>query len=264
MNTKATSKPAKTTTKHPYEATEHRVIDSPAYADLSYSARAVLTLLTRQITVSVIWTTGNNGHLQATASFMQKYGISENTLGRALKELISHGFIARTCADRINPGGNDFKRIAAKFAVTWLPIKNRTGLFLDSFKACAWRDWTPETKKIPPPKLAASYPQNGDQPTPSTPKLAARPTPKIKDNELVPITGSLSPCSAVGIPEPAPAQPDDQPDGYQRIHDGDLTAGYWDAERGEMIPTPSPRPRMAGAAIDLTRSQLAGLQRRSA
>lgn len=188
-------KPAKTSTKHQYAAIEHRVLDSEAYADLSYSARSVLTLIARQLTVSVIWPASNNGHLQATASFMQKYGISENTLGRALKELISHGFIARTCADRIKPGGNDYKRIAAKFAVTWLPIKIRTGLFLDSFKACAWRDWTPG-KKIPPPKLAATYPQNGDQPPPSTPKLAVKPTPKTKDNESVPIIGSLSTHSA--------------------------------------------------------------------
>lgn len=141
----------KTTTKHQFAAIEHRVLDSEAYADLSYSARSVLTLIVRQLTVNVVWPAGNNGHLQATASFMQKYGISENTLGRALKELISHGFIARTCADRIKPGGNDYKRIAANFAVTWLPVKNRTGLFLDSFKACAWRDWTPETKKSRPP-----------------------------------------------------------------------------------------------------------------
>ena len=189
-------KAAKTSTKHQYAAIEHRVLDAEAYADLTFSARSVLMLIARQLTVSVIWPAGNNGHLQATASFMQRYGISENTLCRALKELISHGFIARTCADRIKPGGTDFKRIAAKYAVTWMPIKNRTGLFLDGFQSCAWRDWTRETKKIPPPKLAAAYPQNSDQPPPSTPKLAVKPTPKMNANEHVPIIGSLSTHSA--------------------------------------------------------------------
>ena len=102
-------------TKHPYAAIEHRVIDSAAYADLNHSARSVLTLVTRQLTKD------NNGHLQATAAYMQRFGIAENTLGRALKELIGHGMIYRTCGNKRNPSSNDWKRIPAKYAVTWLP-----------------------------------------------------------------------------------------------------------------------------------------------
>ena len=81
---------AKLSTKHPYAAIEHRVIDSDAYADLTFSARSLLVLITRQLSKD------NNGRLQATYSYMRKYGFSENTLGRAIKELISHGMIYRT------------------------------------------------------------------------------------------------------------------------------------------------------------------------
>ena len=71
--------PAKTTTKHPYAAIEHRVIDSEAYADLSFSARSLLIQLTRQLTKP-----NNNGRLQAAHSYLTRYGFSDNTeIGRA-------------------------------------------------------------------------------------------------------------------------------------------------------------------------------------
>lgn len=37
-------------TLHPYAAVEHRVLDSLAYADLSFSAQALLLLFARQLT----------------------------------------------------------------------------------------------------------------------------------------------------------------------------------------------------------------------
>ena len=133
----------KTTTKHPYAAIEHRVIDSPAYADLTFSARSQMTLLTRQLSRD------NNGHLQATFSYMKRFGFSENTLSRAVQELQTHGFVYRS-----KSGG--FHRGAAQFAVTWLPVKNSQGIFMNSFKACAWREWQPVEKKNKPPKIADS------------------------------------------------------------------------------------------------------------
>jgi hypothetical protein len=127
--------PPKTATKHPYAAIEHRVIDSPAYANLPFSARSLLVLLARQLTKD------NNGHLQASFAWCSKYGFgSEHTLRAAITELVAHGFIYRTRSHGAN-------KAWAKYAVTWLPIKNREGLFLDSFPPCAWRDWTPEQKK---------------------------------------------------------------------------------------------------------------------
>ena len=52
--------PRKVSTKHPYAAIEHRVIDSPAYADLTFSARSLLVLIARQLSRD------NNGRLHAT------------------------------------------------------------------------------------------------------------------------------------------------------------------------------------------------------
>lgn len=177
---------AKTSTKHPYAAIEHRVIDSDAYADLTFSARSLLVLIARQLTKS------NNGHLQATHSYMSKYGFSENTLARAIKELISHGMISRTCADRHKLGTDNYKRIASKYAVTWLSITNRNGLHLDGFVSCAWRDWSNEYKKFPTSKMAAQSPQICGLPLPSPPKFDGKPPPKTEDIELIPCRGAFS------------------------------------------------------------------------
>ena len=132
-------------TKHPYAAIEHRVIDSDAYADMTYSARSLLLLIARQLTKD------NNGHLQATFSYMRRFGLSENTISRAIRELISHGMIYRS-----RSGG--YQLGAAQYAVTWLPIRNKEGLFLNGFVPCAWRHWTP-TKKNSTPKKEVYPPQ---------------------------------------------------------------------------------------------------------
>ncbi|MDE2309979.1 MAG: hypothetical protein KGL01_04020 [Betaproteobacteria bacterium] len=135
---------AKTSTKHPYAAIEHRVIDSPAYASLSFSARSLLVLITRQLSKD------NNGHLQATYSYLRRFGFgSEHTISRCIKELISRGMIYRS-----RSGG--YQQGAAQYAVTWLSIKNRQGLFLDGFNPCAWRDWNPDEKNHPLQKCRTS------------------------------------------------------------------------------------------------------------
>jgi len=121
--------------KHLYAAIEHRVIDSPAYSALSFSARALLTLLTRQLTKD------NNGHLHASFKWCKPYGFgSEHTLRSAIAELIFHGFIYRTRSHGANGAW-------ARYAVTWLPIKKRDSLFLAAFEPCAWRHWNPADKK---------------------------------------------------------------------------------------------------------------------
>jgi len=136
----------KTLTKHPYAAIEHRVIDSAAYADLTYSARALLLLIARQLTKD------NNGHLQATFSYMRRFGVSENTLSRAIRELIAHGMIYRS-----RVGG--YKQGAAQYAVTWLSITNKKELYLKGFVHCAWRKWDSTEKKISHSKIKAYSPQ---------------------------------------------------------------------------------------------------------
>lgn len=136
-----TSKPTKYSTKHRYAAIEHRVIDSPAYADLTFSARSLLVQIARQVTVP-----NNNGHLQATFTYMKLFGFSVNTLSRATHELITHGFIYKT-----KSGG--FHQGTAQFAVTWLSVTDTHGIFMQGFKACAWRDWQSEQKKSRTPKV---------------------------------------------------------------------------------------------------------------
>ena len=59
---------SKTTTKHPYAAIEHRVIDSPAFADLKPTAQVLLLLVARQLTKD------NNGHLQASFKWCKRGG----------------------------------------------------------------------------------------------------------------------------------------------------------------------------------------------
>lgn len=166
-----------TSTRHPYAAIEHRVIDSPAYADLSFSARALLVLITRQLTKD------NNGRLQATYSHMRRYGFdAERTLSRAIQELIAHGLICRT-----RSGG--YQQGAAQYAVTWLPIKTREGLFLDGFQPCAWRDWKPVEKKSPPAKIPDTYGKNGMRTASATAKNTVGTPRKNTDNELMPCRG---------------------------------------------------------------------------
>lgn len=174
------SRPQKTITKHPYAAIEHRVIDSAAYADLTFAARSLLVLLARQLTKD------NNGMLQATYSYLRRFGFdSEHTISRCLKQLISNGFIYRTRA-----GG--YQNGAALYAVTWLPIKKRDGLHLDGFKACAWRDWQPCEKKSPPSKVQDTHCKNGISDPITTPKNAVGCPSKNADYELMPCSGAIS------------------------------------------------------------------------
>lgn len=172
--------PRKTSTKHPYAAIEHRVIDSPAYADLSFSARSLLVLLARQLSKD------NNGHLQATYTYLRRFGFdSERTISRCVKELVAHGIIYRTRC-----GG--YQQGASLYAVTWLAVKDKEGLFLDGFKLCAWRDWKQEEKKEPPAKMQGTTGKNGIL-TRSTHAKNTGSTPrKSADNELMP-------CSTAGF-----------------------------------------------------------------
>lgn len=174
--------PRKTSTKHPYAAIEHRVIDSPAFADLKPTAQSLLLLMARQLTKD------NNGHLQASYKWCNRFGIgSEHTLRGAIRELISHGFIYRTRSHGANGAW-------ARYALTWLPIKNRDGLFLAGFVSCAWRDWQPSKKKSTPQKLLD---QSGRKCsfTPEHPaETAGTRGAKTAAYELIPCSGVKAPA----------------------------------------------------------------------
>ncbi len=162
---------------HPYASIQHRVLDSAAYADLTHSARSVLTIITRQMNGN------NNGHLQATFSWAKRYGIaSEHTLRRAIADLITHGLIYRTRSHGAN-------KAWARYALTWTPIKDRNNLFLDGFKMDSWRDWKPSEKS----SLSKVLDLSGIKCSFTTEipaESAGNSTIKTADYELIPIGGS--------------------------------------------------------------------------
>lgn len=181
--------PAKKSTVHRYAAVEHRVLDSEAFADLSFSAQSLLTLMCRQLSID------NNGHLQATHSYMQRFGFSDRTLTRATKELVEHGFLYRT-----RMGG--YQKGASQYAVTWLPIKKREGLNLEWFISCAWHKWKPDEKKLPPANLRASNRKNGELPHIATAKITAEVGAKFTHNETVPVVDVKTPLYRAAIHRP--------------------------------------------------------------
>ncbi|WP_201645217.1 helix-turn-helix domain-containing protein [Paraburkholderia metrosideri] len=121
-------------------------MDSEAFVDLSSSAVRLLLVLARQLTKD------NNGHLQATYAYCKRYGFkSDNTLRPALAELIAHGLVYRTRSSGAN-------KVWARYAVTWLPIKNRDGLFLDGFLPDAWKLFEPTEEKKAPRRNCEKHP----------------------------------------------------------------------------------------------------------
>ena len=141
------------TLKHPYAAIEHRVIDSEAFADLKPSSVVLLLILARQLTPT------NNGHLQATWKYCKSRGFgSEVTLKNAIEDLLKHGFVYRTRSRGPN-------KAWARYAVTWLPIKQKEGLFLQNFEIDMWKRWektTPKKVKDTTPKI---YSFSDEEPT---------------------------------------------------------------------------------------------------
>ena len=232
------SKPQKPGTKHPYAAIEHRVIDSPAYADLTFSARALLVLLTRQLSKD------NNGHLQATYTYLQRFGFdSERTICRGIKELVAHGIIYRTRC-----GG--YQQGASQYAVTWLPITNRQGLFLEGFKRDAWRPdkndfciWRPKEKKTPPAKRQDTHGKNGILTPVAHAKNTGSTPRKNADNELMPCSSDVSTQMDGANKVDSALLDDPEPADFQRIRDDDHSADKWDSELGSFISTRQARAK---------------------
>lgn len=119
----------KHSSKHPIAAIEKRIIDSPAYADLAFSSRAVLLLLARNLEKN------RNGHIQLSEKQSAENGIDRKTLRRALADLREHQLIVMTWR------GGRVQGLCNKYALTWLPVKERAGIHADLFKLDAWRGW---------------------------------------------------------------------------------------------------------------------------
>ncbi|MEE2731089.1 MAG: hypothetical protein VYA55_09720 [Pseudomonadota bacterium] len=91
------------------------LIDHPDYIALSDGARSLLTFIGRQ------YRGHNNGDLQATMSFMKKYGYTSNrALTAHRKELIERNWIIRTRMGGLGMGPD-------LFAITWQPIDECKG-----------------------------------------------------------------------------------------------------------------------------------------
>ena len=132
---------AKTTTKHPFISIDHRIVDSLAFANLKPTAQVLILFIARQLKKD------NNGHLQATFSWCKRYGIgSEHTLRDSIAQLITHGFLYRTRSHGANGAW-------ATYALTWLPVTKKEGLFMAGLKPFAFRDWIPTEKKSTPQKV---------------------------------------------------------------------------------------------------------------
>jgi len=209
--------PAKFPTRHPYAAIDHRVIDSPAFADMSSSACKLLLLLARQLTKT------NNGHLQASFKWCSKRGFgSEHTLKDAIASLIAHGFIYRTRSHGAN-------KTWARYAVTWLSITDKKELFLAGFNPCAWREWEPPGEESSPQKVQDRSSKKCSF-TPENPAEAAGTTPaETADYEVIPSRATVS---------EVPATEEMTSDGFSRSRD-DAPSTYWDSDRGEIqMPPP--------------------------
>ena len=162
----------------PFVGLEHRVMDSPAFADLKHSSVRVLLAICRQLRKD------NNGHLQATFSWCKRFGIgSDHTLTEAIADLIAHGFLYRTKSHGANG-------VWATYAVTWLPIKKQEGLFTAGFKMNAWRDWIAPKKNTSPQKLRGSHSRNCGLTGQTTAETAGSLTAKTAYYE------SMLPCSS--------------------------------------------------------------------
>lgn len=94
----------------------HRVLDSKAYLELNFAAKALLHELVRQLNGY------NNGHLQLTTTWLRKRGwTSSDTISRVTNELIESFLVVNTRQGGLNIG-------PSQFAVTWLVISNYQGL----------------------------------------------------------------------------------------------------------------------------------------
>lgn len=157
----------KTTTKHPIAAIEKRILDSAAYADLAFSSRAVLFLLCRNLDLN------RNGHIQLSETQAAGNGIERKTLRRAFSDLIAHQLIVMTWRGGKVQGGCN------KYALTWIPIKDRKGIQASHFKPESWRDWKPEKhEKTGYQKCPSDSTQNVPLRAFSSPKIS--PTPGDK------------------------------------------------------------------------------------
>lgn len=123
------------------------ILNSDAYKDLGFSARSML------IEILNFYNGINNGSIWVAKDVLNQRGISKNTSTKALKELISHGFIYMT-----RRGGN-LNGGCSWYAITWLKINHVAGQHLENFIPNAYQKWRP-TKKNDRSEIGPAQHQN--------------------------------------------------------------------------------------------------------
>lgn len=162
-NGRSPGKP-KLSSKHPIAALEKRIIDADPFADCRPSSIVVLVLFARNLEK------GRNGHTFVSQEDAARHGVEKKTFYRALIELQAHGFIFPT-----SRGGHGR---CGTYALTWLPLsKDTSGLQVDNFKSCAWRDWMPSPEKKRGGKMSPRSSQESPQPI----KLVVKNPPSLGD-----------------------------------------------------------------------------------
>ncbi len=128
-----------------YTPLPHALLDSVAFMGASDRAKAMLLELVRQHSGR------NNGHLQLAVNWLRKRGWkSTSGIQLAKAELVARGLAVLTSRGGLNAGPD-------RFALTWLPISDYTGLSevtSRTYAPGAWRFADPPpilSNRTPPP-----------------------------------------------------------------------------------------------------------------
>ena len=142
----ALAKPKKTA--EPFVMLPAEVLNSSAYKNLGYSARALLIELIH------FYYGSNNGSLWIAPEMLKERGFAKNTAIRSYKELIVHGFIFQTRKGGSTKGGCSW------FALTWLQLNKSEGMDLNCYQHKKFLKFIPQEKNSCP-KLGTAKTQNG-------------------------------------------------------------------------------------------------------
>ena len=157
----------------PFVQIPSEVLNSAAYKDLSYSARAILVEMLH------FYRGNNNGSIYIAAKTVINRGLSKNTMTKAVKELIAHGFIYQTRR------GGSLSGVCSLFAITWKPINRSDGQFLNQFVSNAYRNWSPALKKNEGSKIGREQAQKWECPPKKTkPKQSKEMNGNTQDTEI--------------------------------------------------------------------------------
>ncbi len=157
----------------PFVQIPSEVLNSAAYKDLSYSARAML------VEVLHFYRGNNNGSIFISAITAINRGLSKNTMTKAIKELIAHGFIYQTRR------GGSLSGVCSLFAITWKPINKSDRQFLNQFVGHAYRNWSPALKKNEGSKIGREQAQKWEcSPKKTKPKQSKGMNGNTQDTEI--------------------------------------------------------------------------------